>query len=58
MSAVTTVETQRRTCSTCGRILGQGFYYVCHICGLTYCYAHSPTKCNHMRLEHEGPLEV
>ena len=37
------------TCGVCGRKLGVGFYYSCHTCGASYCYAHSPTKCNHAK---------
>ncbi len=38
-----------RQCGLCGRSLGVGFYYMCHVCGATYCYAHSPQKCDHNR---------
>jgi hypothetical protein len=55
---VTTMDKQTHTCGTCGRILGPGYYYTCHVCGLTYCYTHKPEKCDHMKLEHEGPLTV
>ncbi|MBI3858806.1 MAG: hypothetical protein HY296_00985 [Thaumarchaeota archaeon] len=34
-------------CGYCGRTLGSGFFYKCHVCGATYCYAHSPQKCDH-----------
>lgn len=37
------------TCGLCGRNLGVGFYYACHVCGATFCYAHSPQKCDHRR---------
>jgi len=35
-------------CGQCGRTLGVGFYYACHVCGATYCYAHIPQKCEHL----------
>jgi len=38
------------TCGSCGRKLGIGFYYSCHLCGATYCYAHSPQKCDHRKV--------
>ena len=38
---------EKRTCATCGRTLGIGFYFVCHYCGMAYCYAHAPPKCKH-----------
>ncbi len=37
-------------CGYCGRTLSTGFYYVCHTCGATYCYAHSPKKCEHRKV--------
>ncbi len=37
------------SCVQCGRSLGVGFYYSCHVCGATYCYAHSPQRCEHRR---------
>ena len=45
-----TSQTQRPapTCTTCGRKLGVGFYFTCHVCGRTYCYAHIPVKCAHL----------
>jgi len=36
------------TCSLCGKALGKGYFYMCHVCGATYCYAHMPTKCSHV----------
>jgi hypothetical protein len=39
------------TCGVCGRKLGVGFYFSCHICGRTFCYAHAPLKCSHEPLE-------
>lgn len=35
------------TCGVCGRKLGVGFYYSCHVCGNSFCYAHAPAKCDH-----------
>ena len=35
------------TCGLCGRKLGVGFYFTCHVCGRSYCYAHIPVKCTH-----------
>ena len=51
-SVATTMYTSQEqkpapTCGLCGRNLGVGFYYSCHVCGATYCYAHSPQKCDH-----------
>ena len=43
------------TCGQCGKTLGVGFYYNCHVCGATYCYAHSPQKCDHHRLREGKP---
>ena len=40
---------ETKSCSVCGRKLGVGFYYVCHLCGMGYCYTHSPVKCSHQR---------
>jgi hypothetical protein len=45
------------TCGYCGRILGVGFYYSCHVCGASYCYAHSPEKCDHSKTK-APPLKV
>lgn len=35
-------------CSMCGRRLGVGYYFSCHVCGRNYCYAHIPVKCSHL----------
>jgi hypothetical protein len=35
------------TCWLCGRMLKAGYYFVCHVCGATYCYSHMPEKCPH-----------
>jgi hypothetical protein len=43
-------QTTAPTCEVCGRKLGVGFYFSCHVCGLTTCYAHSPAKCSHQKL--------
>lgn len=43
-------QTTAPTCGVCGRKLGIGFYFSCHVCGASYCYAHSPQKCNHAKL--------
>lgn len=37
------------TCWYCGRTLGAGFYYSCHVCDATYCYVHMPTRCSHKK---------
>ena len=37
------------TCAVCGRKLGVGYYYSCHVCSQSYCYAHAPAKCSHVR---------
>ncbi len=44
------------TCGLCGRKLGVGFYYTCHICGRTYCYAHIPSKCTHRAMVDPSPM--
>jgi len=38
------------SCGFCGRVLGRGFYFTCHVCGATYCYTHRPSKCSHEKL--------
>ena len=43
-------QTHAPTCGVCGRKLGVGFYFSCHVCGAAYCYAHSPQKCTHPKL--------
>ncbi len=54
---VYTSQTQKPapTCGFCGRNLGVGFYYACHVCGATYCYAHSPQKCDHRKMRAPPP---
>ena len=47
-------QTTVPTCGVCGRKLGVGFYYSCHVCGASYCYAHAPVKCDHPRLKQEA----
>ncbi|HME18654.1 MAG TPA: hypothetical protein VKF15_02825 [Nitrososphaerales archaeon] len=42
-------EKAQPACGHCGRVLGSGFYYTCHVCGATYCYAHKPDKCDHRK---------
>ena len=37
----------QETCKFCGRVLGTGFNFTCHVCGATYCYTHRPEKCEH-----------
>jgi len=37
------------TCALCGRKLGIGYYYSCHVCSNSYCYAHAPAKCSHLK---------
>jgi len=27
-------------CNYCGKVLGQEYYFTCHVCGATYCYIH------------------
>ncbi|MDG6909291.1 MAG: hypothetical protein JRN08_02885 [Nitrososphaerota archaeon] len=38
-------------CGVCGRKLAVGFHFTCHVCGESFCYAHSPEKCSHPRLK-------
>ncbi len=54
-----TVKAQKSalTCGQCGRVLGIGFYYTCHVCGASYCYAHSPEKCDHRKVR-APPIKV
>ena len=42
-------------CGYCGRTMSAGFFYKCHVCGATYCYAHSPQKCEHKPALHPVP---
>lgn len=42
-------EKVQPTCGFCGRSLTGGFYYVCHVCGASYCYAHKPDRCDHRK---------
>jgi hypothetical protein len=42
-----TEQKEAPTCSVCGRKLGVGYYYSCHVCNRSYCYAHAPAKCRH-----------
>lgn len=50
-----TEQAQAPTCGVCGRKLGVGFYFSCHICGAAYCYAHAPQKCNHAKAKAQVP---
>jgi len=45
----TTEQTSAPNCGVCGRKLGIGYYFTCHVCGANYCYAHTPPKCNHAK---------
>lgn len=50
MSVYTSAEQATApTCAACGRKLGIGYYYSCHVCSNSYCYAHAPAKCSHQR---------
>jgi hypothetical protein len=40
-------------CGVCGRKLGVGYYYTCHVCNACYCYAHIPMKCPHEPVKKE-----
>ncbi len=42
-------EKAQPTCGYCGRVLGGGYHYTCHVCGATYCYTHKPDKCDHRK---------
>jgi hypothetical protein len=44
-----TEQAAQPTCASCGRKLGIGYYYTCHICSNSYCYAHAPAKCGHVK---------
>jgi hypothetical protein len=43
----TSEQTPAPTCGVCGRKLGIGYYFTCHICSRSFCYAHIPIKCTH-----------
>ncbi|MDG7012626.1 MAG: hypothetical protein JRN11_05200 [Nitrososphaerota archaeon] len=50
MVVYTSTEQQSApTCEVCGRRLGIGYYYSCHVCSRTFCYAHAPVRCDHLR---------
>lgn len=42
-------QTAAPTCAACGKKLGVGYYYACHVCSNCYCYAHAPAKCSHVK---------
>ena len=42
---------EHASCGRCGRALGPGFHFTCHVCGATYCYSHMPTKCDHQKVK-------
>ena len=42
-------EKPQQACGYCGRDLGAGFYFMCHVCGAAYCYAHKPERCEHRK---------
>ena len=48
-----TEQTEAPSCQVCGRRLQVGFHFTCHICGASYCYAHSPQKCAHKKLKEQ-----
>ncbi len=48
-------QTTAPVCGVCGRKLGVGFYFSCHVCGASYCYAHAPQKCNHEKAKQQPP---
>ncbi len=48
-------QTQTPTCGVCGRKLGVGFYFSCHVCGAAYCYAHAPERCTHPKAKQATP---
>ncbi|MDG6956694.1 MAG: hypothetical protein JRM89_04385 [Nitrososphaerota archaeon] len=55
MSVYTSTEQQAApTCEVCGRKLGIGYYYTCHVCSRTFCYAHSPAKCDHVKAKQQA----
>jgi hypothetical protein len=33
-------ETKVAHCAFCGQRLNLGFFFMCHLCGSTYCYIH------------------
>ncbi|MDV3244401.1 MAG: hypothetical protein LYZ66_04405 [Nitrososphaerales archaeon] len=45
-----TQQRQEDTCGLCGKLLSKGYFFVCHVCGATFCYAHMPEKCEHRRV--------
>ncbi|MDG6920067.1 MAG: hypothetical protein JRN59_00885 [Nitrososphaerota archaeon] len=55
MSVYASTEQQAApTCEVCGRTLGVGYYYACHVCSRTFCYAHAPVKCDHMKAKQQA----
>ena len=46
---VSTEQATAPMCGVCGRKLGVGYYYACHVCNNAYCYAHAPAKCSHVK---------
>ena len=53
-----TQEKHEDTCWLCGRMLKAGYYFVCHVCGATYCYSHMPEKCLHSSRVQPPSLKV
>jgi hypothetical protein len=51
-------EHPQETCGFCGKVLGDGFHYTCHLCGATYCYIHMPARCSHRKLTPEPRLRA
>lgn len=43
------MKSERRSisCIACGKMLGVGYYFICHVCGNAYCFSHMPEKCDH-----------
>ncbi|HXW38028.1 MAG TPA: hypothetical protein VEJ36_09055 [Nitrososphaerales archaeon] len=51
-------QSTQASCGLCGRALGKGFYFVCHVCGATYCYSHAPTKCDHRKFREFARIQA
>ena len=51
-------EKHEDACWLCGKSLRAGYYFVCHICGATYCYSHMPEKCQHDRRRPTPSLRI
>ena len=51
--------TELTACGFCGRLLGIGYYFTCHVCGATYCYIHQSKHLRahklHVTMSYDSP---